>query len=84
MVKLKTQKTDSIHVSEMQDGELAVITQWTDKCFIGSIVQRYSNSLICLGCHYGHSWSNLFNFNRGVAEECRVRLLEAGEELVIL
>lgn len=76
-----TLKTDegSICVNDMQDGEVAVITNWPPASmeeYTGAIVQRYKDALICLGKRSADCWSTIFKSRH---EDCRVRLLKVGD-----
>lgn len=84
-VSLK-KETEGIPVTEMKDGDLAVILHWNDvKERVGKVVQRYGDHLIIIGMENWTGWRNLygsvkkdFDYNN-----CYVRLLEDGDELVI-
>lgn len=85
MLKLINNKPTDIAVTEMKDGDLAVITVWngsTKAVYVGLIVHRYKDILIPIGKRSGASWSMLFD-NVEKHEDCRVRLLEKGEILVV-
>jgi len=84
MLKLKNEKPDSIPVTAMKDGDVAVIVQWDCGPYAGRIVQRYKDSLICLGAISGAGWGTYFAFRSNVDNtNCRVRILESGETLVV-
>ena len=81
-VSLK-KEIEGIPVTEMKDGDLAVILKWgTSKSFKGRVIQRYKDVIIALGKDSGKSWENVFK-EILVFNECYVRLLEDGDELVI-
>jgi len=81
MIKLQTPEIDkTILVYHMQDGQIAVITRWKDSSYIGTIVQRFDNKLIALGQGCGIAWSTIL---KEADANFRVRILEAGETLVI-
>lgn len=69
------------HPSDMEDGEIAIITAWpsTSINYNGRVVQRYKDKLITLGAQSGESWSSMDT----LGPLCRVRTLEPGEKLVI-
>lgn len=49
-VKLVNEIVYDVHVSTMNDGDIAVITKWApDSSMIGTIVQRYYDALIIVG-----------------------------------
>ena len=67
----------------MRDGDVAVITFWSasPEQYIGKIVQRYGNTLITLGNDSGCSWTGIFSGTD--VFQCRVRILEKGETLIV-
>ena len=72
-----------IPVKEMKDGDLAVITSWKNSSnYKGSIVQRYKDCVLTIGKDHGQSWEHVFDGSRNW-NNCYVRLLEDGDELVI-
>lgn len=82
-VKLKNDVKDDIPVSNLKENEIAVITQWgSHKSYIGYIVfLTYTDNgyiLSQLGDinSYWENWESLTN-------DCRVRVLKPGTELVI-
>ena len=80
MVKLKQEyKDNSIPVSELKDGQIGVITQWSPivEC-IGTIVQNNDGSLFVIGGTYQKGWNSITE-----KTDCRVRVLENGTELII-
>jgi len=85
MLKLKKDKPSDICVADMKDGDIAVITKWSCGGYIGYIIQRYKDFLITVGSRSGKGWGEYFKpgdtFKR--SEDCRVRLLEPGEELIV-
>jgi len=81
MLKLKTDKSSGIYVNDMEDGDIAVVVDWTIPSIVGRIVQRYKDSLITIGMNSGEGWTNCFLQEKN--EHCRVRLLEPGEELIV-
>lgn len=81
MLKLvNPEKPKDIQVGDMQDGDIAVITQWNAGQYIGRVVQRYGDYLISVGALMGHGWGKMFPADW---PECRVRVLEKGETLVV-
>ena len=79
MVELYT-KQGEIHVNEMEDGQLGVITDWVGSGnVIGMIVQRYGDHLVTIGAPRGDGWAAFF---AAYADgHCRVRVLRSGEML---
>jgi hypothetical protein len=72
-----------ICVQDMEDGEIGVIVGWTATHYIGSIVQRYGDSLITVAKSSGESWPEAFRYGKRW-EDCRVRLLQPGDTLEIV
>ena len=74
-------KNDSIQVSSMKDGEIAIITSWGNSLnyLIGRVIQRYGDTLVSLGMHSASSWDSI-----PTSEECMVRLLSEGDIIKIL
>ncbi len=59
-IKLKNTNTTTNHVFEMKDGDIGIITSQEHRQYVGKIVQRYGDHLICLGSESGNSWTDLF------------------------
>jgi len=80
MLKVKSVLND-ICVFDMEDGEIGEITMWDyTPENAGMVVQRYADLLICLGGESGKSYTTIFDYRQ---ENCRVRILKSGEELVL-
>lgn len=82
MLKLTTNKPRGICAKDMKDGDVGVITAWTYGLYIGRVVQRYKDCLICLGTKSGNGWGEYFKSSHR-NEEDRVRLLVPGDELIV-
>lgn len=68
----------TIPVSNMGDGEIAVITQWgRHDTYVGRGVQRFGKDLITLRRSYGDSWSGRFEGEHD--PDYRVRLVGEGQ-----
>lgn len=78
MAKLHKQNDVSVPVTEMKDGDLAVITEWPLKQCVGRVVQRFNDYLLTVGATSGHGWGQYF-YGASVNESCRVRILQPGE-----
>ena len=77
MVQLKEKNKDNlIPVSELKDGQIGVITQWSESRYLDIIVQRSNDFLFAVGGV--ENWG-------GIPEstDCRVRILREGTELII-
>lgn len=82
-VYLDTQRKTRIPVTDMRDGQIAIIVaHQTNPNYIGRVVQHYGDTLITIGGKKEYSWSNPFA-NKSVGEIMRVRLLEKGEHIII-
>ena len=89
MLILVEGKQTDITVSEMKDGDVAVITHWTNSVvakkdhYVGTIVQRFYNDLIHLGCPGESCWTGFFDnttINSGIY---RVRLLTSEDTITV-
>lgn len=72
-----------IHVSELKDGDVAVIVSWTNDLYIGIVVQRHDKNLISIGCDSGCSWPGLLDIKKDKHLNCKVKLLPPGTEIVL-
>jgi hypothetical protein len=77
MIKLKDEvQVKTIEMNELKDGQIAVIVDSFGD-YKDRIVQRYGNDVVALGMQSGNGWTSI-EFNT-----LKVRILEAGETLVI-
>ena len=79
MIELvKKEKLKGIWVGDMKDGDVGVIVAWPPmSCYLDKIVQRHKNKLINIGnSDWWHSCCV-------IPKNCRVRLLEKGETLIV-
>lgn len=82
---------DVVPVSDMRDGEIAVIKSWMTSSgsqtsiYNGTIVQRYGDSLVVLGKGRGDSWVTLFSdkYSPETLVGCEVQILKPGTKLEI-
>jgi len=85
-MKITSEITGNIvQVTEMSDGDIAIIEKWSNqKHYVGRVVQRYDNSLISLGLPQGKSWFELFRtkFEKD-DDQFMVRILPAGTVMEI-
>lgn len=83
-VKLETNTPPNfIHVSKMQDGQIAEIVRWNfdPPNNIGRIVMRNDDRLVTIGRGFGASYNGIFS---GTMPDTNiVRLLLPGEKIVI-
>lgn len=74
---------DSIFALDLKDGQIAVTTAWIYNKYVGSLVQRYKDDLICIGQDNTQSWKNVYNIiERDINTVwllCKVRVLKDGE-----
>ena len=82
MLKLTSNENDSVCVSEMKDGDIAVVTSWQISSYIGEIVQRYRDFLLVLGADSGKGWNEYF-LNPNISLHNQIRILKKGETLVV-
>lgn len=75
-------KLGDIPVTDMTDGQIAVVTQWTDDAYIGEIVQRFGLYLLQIGGGINEGWGEFFLISRN-RPDCRVRILPKGTKLEI-
>ena len=67
------------HVSQMKDGEVARIVQWTETVnYLGSVVQRYGKHLIQVEGGKGASWGKIWTeggclLNQAKYPQCMVK-----------
>lgn len=77
---MKIHKEDiDIPASQMQDGDIGVITSWAVTPYIGTVVQKFGRYLISLGKPSGESWDS----NWDQPKHNRVRILPPGTLLEI-
>ena len=80
MIELvKKDRPKGIWVDNMKDGDIGVIVAWPYSSYLGRIVQRYESGLITIGIPGRNSW-----VCSTLPDDCRVRLLEKGEMLVVV
>jgi len=77
MIELeKKEKSKSIWVGDMEDGDVAVIVSWTIGNYAGGIVQRYGPHLVSLGMDCSGGWNSFWCCPASVSKNNRVRLLK--------
>lgn len=65
----------------MKCGEIGIIENWINKNYIGTVVQKYNNSLIALGKSSGEGWSSTTALSN--VDTCGIRLLKVGDTITI-
>lgn len=85
-LKIKNEAENDIRVSELEPGQLAVITKWGSHTkYVGALVtlikeprQEVIYNLVSIdgGCYTWCNWNTL-------SIDCRVRVLPPGTELVV-
>lgn len=74
---------DSVQLSEMKDGDIAIITEWVFGDSVGKIVQRFQDFLIVLGQSSVKGYGRLFINPSQIDNRCYVRILPKGTQLEI-
>jgi hypothetical protein len=80
-MKLVDSQYNDVAIAAMQDGDIAIITKWSDSQYVGRIVQRYDMHLVTLGQPSGQSWTNFRSL--AASDQVRVRILPPGTKLEI-
>jgi hypothetical protein len=75
----------SVPVDKMVDGDVAIITAWTkpNPEYVGRIVQRCGDILLTLGGDSSKTWDSIFNASRSYLFDCRIRILQKGETIIV-
>lgn len=59
-----------IHVSKIADGDMAVISNWSNgNHYVGTLVQRYGKDLVAIGKSRKFSWPGAFEKNSSIDEQ---------------
>jgi restriction endonuclease S subunit len=84
-MKLITDITTDIPVSEMKDGDIAIVTKWKNDYYTGQVVQRYKDYLIRVGKPSKQGWGGIFKKDHDFLTDksCMVRILPSGTVLEI-
>lgn len=75
-----------VHISEIKDGQLAIIREWIRDEYVGRIVQRHGNNLIAVGLPSHNSWGTIFRdgyCNISNDSNCMIEILSAGSVIEI-
>lgn len=83
MLQLDEANKNEINVDQLKDGQIAVITTWPLEDLIGSIVQRYNDSLIILGKSSLYAFLGILGSNINFNDH-RVRILNNNTKLVVV
>lgn len=78
-------KYDSIPVTDMNDGEIAIITKWgSDVSNIGTVVKRVNTKLVNISGGAGSEWSLILQkpYIKTI-DNYRVRQLIPGDRIII-
>jgi len=81
MAKVINEVGSDICVLDMNDGDVAVITNWSYDGHIGEVVQRYKDVLISIGQRSGLCWPNIFEGSESTRKSCKVRILKEGTQI---
>ena len=80
MLRLVNNEGLGVALDKMKDGDVAVIVSWQVDEYLGQLVQRYDDCLVCLGARSGKGWGKMFP---GEHNGLRVRILEEGETIIV-
>ena len=83
MVRVLSMPKYSVHVTDMRDGDIAVITKWGVCRYTGRVVQRCGDGLISLGLDKGECWSDAFRGHFDRDDRYMVEILPSGTTLEI-
>lgn len=84
MVKIHN-NNPTIHVSDLIDGQLAIITDWFHKDYIDTVVQKYGNDqLIVIGGKHTLSWTKIHEVTKQSHPECQVKVLNKGTLIEVI
>ena len=82
MVRVLSMPKYSVHVTDMRDGDIAVITNLPCR-YTGRVVQRCGYGLISLGLGKGECWSDAFRGHFDRDDRYKVEILPSGTTLEI-
>lgn len=91
-MEITTNFKNSVPVTVMRDGDVAIITNWSDRSYIGRMVHRVRDSLNTVGQGYGNSWPIDIPWDDGLTtgemgqlvwKDCLVRILSEGDEVTL-
>ena len=82
-LRIKKSIDGRVHVSEMKDGDIAEIVEWTVGRYTGRIVQRYGDVLITLGMDENESFEDVLKGKDLSNNSCLVRILPKGTEFIL-
>jgi hypothetical protein len=83
-LKLHNQEVQTeISAFDIQDGVVAVITQWEPSDHVGKIVQRHGVGLVALGHRRSEAWPDFFDHRSNVDKLLRVRILPKGTTFIL-
>ena len=84
MVRVLSMPKYSVHVTDMRDGDIAVITEWTGTNeYVGIVVQRHGNDLITVGGGLYQRWTGVFTGHLNPGGQYMVEILPSGTTLEI-
>ena len=78
---IKIQEPSYIYPSQLEDGELAVLVKDHNRHLVGTVVQRFAETIIVLGKGRGHSYSTIISL--GDKAGMRLRRLESGDKIIV-
>ena len=80
-MKILSEPSNEIHLNELNNGQIAIITRWPSLNYKNRIVQRQDNQLISLGMK--DNWPTIFLNKTDALDECFVRILPKGTVIEI-
>ena len=69
---------NTIQVSELKDGQIAIITNWSPSHHIGEVVQNVNDSLIVIGRDIDESFPDVIHSKPTDTPKLTVRVLNPG------
>ena len=79
MKLIKMGENNWVTPAQMKDGQIGIIRKW-DGSYVGKIIQKYGNNLVCLGLPSGKSFSDIGNLTN---PDCLIYILPPGTTLEI-
>jgi hypothetical protein len=81
MIQL-TDRIPEVPVTQLADGDVAIITCWSEAKYLDRVVQRCGNHLISLGAPSANAWLDWFS--TGSKTGLYVRILPKGTRLEVV
>lgn len=81
-VKLETKNNDHVHLSKIENGQLAEIIKWASDRMVGKIIQRLGDSIIVIGEDDRAQYTTLLEVCHNY-DNYIIRILKPSEKIVI-